>query len=405
MSGRRPGLLFIVNSLDVGGAEKQVVTLLNRLDTTRFRLHLAYLKQGAAFLPLLQAGRLDEVVCCHVTGGVERSAVRRLRDLIATRSIDVIVCTNTYSMLYGALAQSGGQTRPRLVTVFHTTLLRSYKEKLLLLLWRLLFRRCDLLIYVCENQRRYWRKRGLKPRADAVVHNGIDVDRFTDRYSPDQKLELRRSLGLADGDYVVGLCAALRPEKAHGDLLKAVARLRRQGVPAKALLIGDGPERALIEKMTVDLGLQQHVHITGVQQDVRPYIACCDVMTLVSRSIETFSLAALESMALGKPLVMSDIGGASEQVIYGQNGFLFEPADVDALAMHLSSLTSAPLRAQMGRAAAQRVRDLFTVDAMTNNFMERMQELIGSGELQRPEWLSHYGRGDRRADDGSAGTT
>ena len=395
MSQRRPGLLFIVNSLDVGGAEKQVVTLLNSLDTSRFRLHLAYLKRGAAFLPELQVGRLDEVMCCAVTGGIERSAVHRLRDLVATRSIDVIICTNTYSMLYGSLARTGAETRPKLVTVFHTTLLRGAKQKIAMLLWRRLFKRCDLLIYVSENQRRYWQRRGLKALADTVVHNGIDVDRFTDRETPSEKLQLRRTLGLHAADYVIGLCSGLRPEKAHIDLLLALQRLRAQNIPAKALFIGDGVERPAIEKSVEELGLRQHVHITGVQRDVRPFIGCCDVMTLVSHT-ETFSLASLESMALGKPQVMSDVGGASEQVEPGQTGFLFKPGDIPALVAFLSRLTSAPLREQMGHAAALRVRALYTVEGMTERFTEEMMQLLPSGELRRPDWLSHYGHGDRQ---------
>ncbi len=319
--------------------------------------------------------------------------------MIKTRSIDAIVCTNMYSMLYGVLARAGSETRPKLVTVFHTTLLMSYKEKVQMLLYRQLIRRCDLLIYVCENQRRYWRSLGLRPLADAVVHNGIDSSYFSDIHVADGQTSLRRTLGFAPNDYVVGLCSALRPEKAHGDLLKALVRLREKGIPAKALFIGDGSERAAIERMIQQLGLAAHVRITGTQQDVRPYIVCCDVMTLVSRT-ETFSLAALESMALAKPMVMSDIGGASEQVIHGQNGLLFEPGDIDALTQHLTTLTSSALRDQMGAAAARRVRQMFTLDAMTEGFMDQLTQLLGSSDLQRPAWLSHYGHGDRRVGDG-----
>ncbi len=395
----RPGLLFIVSSLNVGGAENQVITLLNRLDTSRFRLHLAYLTPGAALLPQLRTERLDELLCCEVSRGVERRAVRKLRDLIAIRSIDVIVCTNMYSMLYGMLARAGGETRPKLMTVFHTTLLRTYKDKLQMLFYQQLLRRCDLLTYVCENQRRFWRERGVRPAADTVIHNGIDVERFEDRSTPQQKLELRRALGFAPDDYVIGICSGLRPEKAHGDLLAALARLRSQGVPAKGLFIGDGPERPALESTMAALGIAKDVHITGVQTDVRPYIACSDVMTLVSHS-ETFSLAALESMALGKPMVMSDVGGASEQVVHGQNGLLFEPGDIDSLVLHLSSLTSAALRTHMGQSSAQRVRQLYTADTMKERFTERVAQLLGSGELQRPAWFSHYGRGDRQADGG-----
>jgi glycosyltransferase involved in cell wall biosynthesis len=372
-----PGLLFIVNSLGVGGAEKQVITLLNHLPRNRFRLHLAYLKRIENQLPLLDTSRLDTLVCCDVKRGIERHAVRQLGEIIETQQIDALVCTNTYSMLYGFLARRAARrARPKLATVFHTTLLRTLKEQVQMLLYTRLFKRSDLLVYVCENQRDYWRDRGLRAAADAVVHNGIDVEYFSDLQTPQQKLEMRRSLGFSPDDYVIGLCSYMRPEKAHGDLLQAIARLRSQGTPAKGLFIGDGPERPAIEAQVTALGLREHIVITGLQRDVRPYIGCCDVMTLVSHAVETFSLAALESMALGKPLVMTDIGGASEQVLHGQTGFLFERGDINALTTHLQSLASRTLQSRMGSAAQRRVRQLFTLDAMTTGFTEQMVRLV-----------------------------
>ncbi len=373
-----PGLLFIVNSLELGGAEKQVVTLLNHLDADRFRLHLAYLKPGLRLLPQLDTARLDSLVCCDVTRGIERPAIRQLGSLLHSRQIDAVICTNTYSLLYGYLARLAVRERPKLATVFHTTLLRTYKEKAQMMLYRQLFKRSDLLLYVCENQRDYWHEHGLRAAADGVVHNGIDVGYFTDRQTTAEKLALRAELGFAPSDYVIGLCSSLRPEKAHGDLLQAIARLRLEGAAAKGLFIGDGPERASIESAARDLGVAEHVVITGLQDDVRPFIGCCDVMTLVSHSIETFSLAALESMALAKPLVMSDIGGASEQVQHGQTGLLFEPGDVAALGGHLRTLKSDSARARMGAAAQRRVRQLFTVETMTAGFTGQIERLLGS---------------------------
>ena len=379
MSTTRPGLLFIVNSLEVGGAEKQVVTLLNHLDSSHFRLHLAYLKPRDRLLPQLDTGKLDTLTCCNVTRGVEPRAVRQLADLIRAHRIDAVICTNMYSMLYGYLACARIRPRPKLATVFHTTLLRTYKEKAQMLLYRHLFRRSDLLIYVSENQRDRWRDWGLRAAADAVVQNGIDVDYFSAARTPRHE-NFRASLGLTEADYVIGLCSGLRPEKAHGDLLHAIARLRERGIAAKALLIGEGPERPRIESLILELGLSEHVVITGLQEDVRPYIACCDVMTLVSHT-ETFSLAALESMALGKPLVMSDIGGASEQVVHGQTGLLFEPHDIAALTEQLTTLGSAALRARMGAAAERRVRELYSLRTMTSGFTAQVSRLLGGASL------------------------
>ena len=144
---RPPGLLFIVNSLGVGGAEKQVITLLNHLPPGRFRLHLAYLKRIEAQLPLLDRSRLETLVCCDIKRGIERRAVLQLREIIETHHIDALVCTNTYSMLYGFLARRATrQGRPKLATVFHTTLLRTLKEHVQMLLYTRLFKRSDLLV-------------------------------------------------------------------------------------------------------------------------------------------------------------------------------------------------------------------------------------------------------------------
>ena len=379
MNTARPGLLFIVNSLEVGGAEKQVVTLLNHLDSRHYRLHLAYLKPRDRLLPQLDTAKLDSLTCCNVNRGVEGRAVRQLTGLIREHGIDAVICTNMYSMLYGYLACARTRARPKLATVFHTTLLRTYKEKAQMLLYRQLFRRSDLLIYVSENQRDRWRDWGLRAAADAVVQNGIDVDYFSAERTPRHD-DLRARLGLSADDYVIGLCSGLRPEKAHGDLLQALARLRKRGIAAKALLIGDGPERPRIESIATELGLDDHVIITGFQADVRPYIGCCDVMTLVSHT-ETFSLAALESMALGKPLVMSDIGGASEQIVHGQTGLLFEPHDITALTEQLTTLGSAPLRARMGAAAERRVRELFSLRTMTGGFTAQVTRLLDGVSL------------------------
>lgn len=378
-------VLFVVNSLGVGGAEKQLVSLLNHLDANRFRLHLAYLKRKEQLLGQLERGRLTDLACLEVARRIDLGAVRRLRRLIAQRGIEAIVCTNPYSMLYGHLARGGlGGRAPPLAAVFHTTTLRTYGERAQMLLYRPLFNRCDRIIYVCENQRRHWRANGLKATTDQVIYNGIDTEWYSDLRAPAQQLAFRRSLGFDDTDFVIGLCAAFRPEKAHGDLLAAAAALRARAVPAKVLLIGDGPERGAIERCARELGIREHVVMAGLRQDVRPFIRACDVMTLVSHAIETFSLAALEAMSLGKPLVMSNLGGAGEQVTHGEHGFLFEAGDIEALSMHLESLTSPTLRTRLGEAAARRVRERFTIAAMTADFTECIEELTGGHALPRP---------------------
>ncbi len=380
MDQYRPGVLLAVSSLLAGGAEKHAVALANLLDTTRFRLTLCCVRAGDTLAGELDASRLDGLISLDVRQKFSWRAVERLAREIDRQRIDIVVCANGYPVLYALAASLRARRSVRVVEVFHTTRPGSLKGRAHMLLNWVLFRRCELLIYVSHAQRRYWRAQGLRARRDVVIQNGVDIEHFTDRLTNVQRAQTRAGFGFAADDYVIGLCASLRPEKAHEDLLLALHSLRQQGVPAKALLIGDGPRRAQIEQQIAQLQLQDAVIITGYRQDVRPCIACCDVMTLTSHA-ETFSIAALESMALGKPLVMSHIGGAAEQVQPGVNGFLFEPGDIQTLARHLAALADPQQRQPMGEAASQIVRGTFTVERMVAAVP---RELLALGNNAQP---------------------
>jgi glycosyltransferase involved in cell wall biosynthesis len=371
--------LFVVNSLCVGGAERQLVSLLTRMQVERFKVTLVCIKEGAALLdalshaPCLTGG----VHCLNVKRGLRWPAVRHLAQLIDESGADVLVCTNMYALLYGWLARRLCQRKDhvRLVEVFHTTMVGSRKEHWSMLLYRQLLRRIDLLVYVCDGQARHWRKRGLHSPREHVIHNGIDTKHFSDVWSDADKAALRAQYGLTTSDYLVGLCAVMRPEKAHGDLLLALSALKRSGLSIKCLLIGDGPERIRIEQQLPQLHLQGDVRITGMVDDVRPLIASCDVMVLSSHAVETFSMAALESMSLGKPMVMTDIGGASEQVTQDQHGLLYPAGDIEALAQCLHRLSAPARRLNMGASAAARVRRDFDISRMVSCYEQALTEL------------------------------
>src|ERR1035438_4211131 len=305
-----------------------VLCMSNLLDPRTFEVHLGYLKPFEALLSQVREELVTRTFCLHVCKRIDRAAVSRLREFIDSHEIDVIVATNEYPALYALMARRGARRNPKLIEVFHTTQYLRLKSKLQMLLYRQVFKRYDLLVYVSEKQREYWRSKGLAGKRDIVIHNGVDLERFRDRSESSQREALRKQCGASENDLLIGICAALRPEKAHRDLLRALARLRERGISAKVLIVGDGPERSTIEQTIAALNLSPCVFITGFKDDVRPYLAICDVIVLASHAIETLSIAALEAMAMGKPLVLTRIGGAEEQVIDGKNGFLYEPGDI-----------------------------------------------------------------------------
>jgi glycosyltransferase involved in cell wall biosynthesis len=367
-------VLCLVSSLCVGGAEKHTVTLANSLDPRMFNVHLAYLKPVEALLSQVSEELAKRTFCLHVAKRVDLAAVSRLRTFIDSHEIDVIVATHEYPALYALMARRGARCIPRLIEVFHATGYLGLKSKLQMQLYRPVFKRCDLLVYVSEKQREYWRRKGFAAKRDIVIHNGVDLERFSDRSDASQRQALRAQCGFSDDDLLIGICAALRPEKAHGDLLLALSRLRERKISAKVLILGDGPERSSIEQTITRLNLSRCVFITGFKDDVRPYLAICDVIVLASAS-ETFSIAALEAMAMGKPLVLTRIGGAEEQVIDGQNGFLYEPGDIEALSEKLAALQLEPTRKAMGMASRERVEALFSEGRMMEQFEGQIQTL------------------------------
>lgn len=377
-------VLFLVNSLCVGGAEKHVVSLVNGLDPARHRLALTALKREEALLPQIAPHRLaDGLACLDVAQGLSWGAVRRLARQLDAQRTDVLVCTNMYALLYGWLARALSRRGPqvRLVEVFHSTLPESRKEARHMVLYRHLVRRADLLVFVCQAQADHWHVHGLRARQDVVIHNGIDTARFSDTSSPEDKRRLRAQQGFGETDLVVGLCGVMRPEKAHGDFLRALAQVVqepetvRKGQRVCGWLIGDGPLRAALERDIDALGLRERVRISGFVQDVRPLVAACDAMAITSTT-ETFSLAALEAMALGKPLLMTDVGGAREQVRHGHNGWLVPVGDVQAMAGALARWLEPNARAAMGLRAAAEVRERFELAGMVHGFERQFNALV-----------------------------
>lgn len=374
-------VLFLVNSLCVGGAEKHVVSLVNALDARRHRMALTALKREEALLPQIDQRQLaDGLSCLDVAHGLDWGAVRRLARQLDAQRTDVLVCTNMYALLYGwlarALSRRGGQVR--LVEVFHSTLPSSRKEARNMALYHHMVRRADLLVFVCQAQADHWQVHGLRARRNVVIHNGIDLQRFQDRWTPQNKQALRSAQGFAHDDLVVGLCGVMRPEKSHRDFLQALALLASRGRRVCGWLIGDGPLRPDIERDITALGLRDRVRISGYVQDVRPLVAACNAMAITSTT-ETFSLAALEAMALGKPMLMTDVGGASEQLRHGYSGVLVPVGDVEAMADGMAHWLDVNVLNAMGRRAQATVRASFDLPTMVRAFEHQFRWLVEGG--------------------------
>ncbi|HET7197641.1 MAG TPA: glycosyltransferase family 4 protein [Burkholderiales bacterium] len=381
-------LVFLTGSLVHGGAERHSITLANRLAERGHECHAVYVKDDPSQLERLRLAAPSSVRCLHARRYLDLAALSHLHAFLERVRPSVVHATNSYALLYGALARRGV---PLAVTL-HSTYLQTWKERLKMASCRPLFWSAQAAVFVCESGRRHWRRRGVFARRNAVIPNGVDLEHW--RHDPAAGAATRAALGFAPGDFVVGLAAVLRPEKNPVQLVAALAELRRRGIPARALFIGDGPERARVEARAAELAVARHVTVTGLREDVRPFIAACDAMALTSFS-EALSLAAIESMALGRPVVHPEVGGAAELITHGEDGFLFPVGDTATLVNALAFLSRPAFRAAMGQRSRAKVEACFSEHAMVERYEALLAELASTRrthEQLRKRAPAHQGR-------------
>lgn len=365
-------IFFLTGSLVHGGAERHTITLSNRLAERGHECHFAYVKNDPSQLERLRGAA--SVRCLHAQKFLDWQAVKALRAELRDKHPDVVVAANQYALMYASFAIKTSGMKVPLAVTYHTTLLRNTKEWLQMLWYRPFFWSADRAIFVCEAQREHWAQRKVYARRNEVIYNGVDLEHWRPG-TAEEKATIRGVLGFAEDDFVVGMSAVLRKEKNHQQLVHAIARLRRRGIPARALLIGDGEMRPAIEARARSLGVAGEVSITGFQQDVRPLVGACDAVALCSTAVETFSLAALEAMALGRPVVHSDVGGAAEMIRPGRNGFLFPVNDTAALVERLAALAERGACQRMGARAREAVEARFSERAMVERYEKTFLEL------------------------------
>jgi len=376
LAGKRPlRTLFLTGSLVHGGAERHTITLANKLTERGHQCHVAYVKNDPS-----QLDRLRDPASVQWLGATryfDPRAVNALANLLKRVQPSSILAANQYAMMYAQLARHLARVRIPLVVTWHTTVLQTAKERFQMLYYRPMFQATDCLVYVCQAQQRYWEERAVRSRRrNDVIYNGVDTAHWMPMGAA-ESLAKRRELGLADEDFVIGLSAVLRPEKNHLQLVEAVAALRQRGVRARALMIGDGPMREAIESRARELGIADHVIITGLQKEVRPFIAACDTVVLTSFA-EAFPLAAVEAMAMRKPVVHSEVGGAPEMIRPGQEGELFPVRDTGAFVDRLLRLQDPAARVRMGGIARETVEAKFSERAMIDRY-ERMLTEVEAG--------------------------
>jgi glycosyltransferase involved in cell wall biosynthesis len=367
---RKMSVAFYLPGLQVGGAEIHTLTLREGLDALGFSTSLIVYGRGRSEALTSRPGARDAIFV-EGTGATSLRSWRSVGAALRAAQADVLFAINPTSIITSVAFKR--QLGCRIVGIMHTTV-PSPAERIRVRPFLLASRFLHEMVYVSHNQREYWRMQGIKI-PDKVIHNGIDLAHFAPL--PQGRIEGRRSLKVGEDVYLVGLIASLRPEKNHIQLVDAIARLRQQGIPAACVFVGDGPHRAVISAHVNASGMSNHVIFAGEQTDVRPFMRALDVGVLCSTSVETLSLSALETLATGVPMIMSDTGGASEIVRQGINGYLFAPGNTDDLVDRLLKLRDPAIRRRLTDAARESVAT-FSLQTMMQQYVSLVMQSAGA---------------------------
>ncbi len=362
-------ILQLIETDGPGGAERVLINLTQRLNRSgNFRVSVGILKEG-----WLHDRLIESDVPVHMLPSkhsIDFPFLFALMRLIKTQKVDLIHSHEFTMNFYGSLA---GKLLgiPVVATVHGKNYYSTVKRRIYAM--RLLRRMGTAVVAVSSDIRDFLQK-DLGLHGVRVIPNGIDIQAYRNA----DRNEARRMLGFSGQDKVIGAVGNLYPVKGHAVLLEALARLGNSNT--HVVIAGRGEEENRLRLLIESLSLQGRVHLLGFREDVPRLLSALDVYAMPSFS-EGQSLALMEAMAAGLPIVASRVGGNPELLRENETGLLFETGNAEDLAAKIKILLEQPETAgRVGANAQERAAKEFSLDAM----MERYLALYSESGLEIP---------------------
>lgn len=242
----------------------------------------------------------------------------------------------------------------------------------------------DRIVCVSEAAAAPFREAGVEESKVYVIPNCVDVREFHEAVSGEA---IREEFGDGSpGVKLVGSIGRLHPKKGHHIVLEAAQRVVQAVPEARFVIVGDtdSVRKKYTEKLVKqveDLGLKKHVLFTGIRRDMPAVMAGMDVVVLAASSEatpESFGMVLIEAMAVGTPVVATDLGGIPEVIRDGVNGRLVPPNDVDALTSAIERLLNdTDIARRMGEAGRRLVRSQFSTTGFRTRLYGLLEDVVG----------------------------
>ena len=386
-------VLRVIARLNMGGPAIHVANLAAGLETRGYHTTLVAgsLARGEDSMAFL-AERLGVTVVSveelqrEVSVLHDARSVLRVAELIRDERPHVL---HTHTAKAGAIARAAallavGARPPVVLHTFHGHVLKGYfdagRTAFFRQVERTLARASDVLVAVSPEVRDELVELGVAPLEKfVVIRLGIPLEeRLGD---PTADSDYRRLYGIPKDAFVVGWVGRMTGIKDTGAVVDIVRAVRERGVNAVLCMVGDGPEREVLERLAHKLGIARYCYFVGYQSDVAGYYRLFDAFLLPSVN-EGTPVSAIESLASGTPVVANRVGGVPDVVRDGVDGFLVEPGDVDAAAARLAELAADPaLRSRLGESGRARVLERYSVERLVDDVDRLYRSLLAAKGL------------------------
>jgi glycosyltransferase involved in cell wall biosynthesis len=352
--------------MPIGGAETLLMNLVRRMNSDRFAPEIVCLKERG---PL--GVELSEEMPVHhdlISQKYDVGVLRRLWKLMRRPQADAVITVGAGDKMFWGRIAARLAGVPVVASALHSTGWPDGIGRLN----RMLTRWTDAFIGVADAHARHLvENERFPPEKVHTIYNGVDCERFT----PQNALHVRAELGIPDNAPVVGILAALRPEKNHELFLRGAKQISALLPSAHFLIIGDGPLREQLRAHADSLGVAKVVHFLGSRHDVPAVLAACDLVALTSQN-EAAPVSILEALAAGVPVVASNVGSVKESVIPDETGRLFPPGDLAAYVRETSALLDNPaLRRKLGAEGRRLVMDRWSLQAMVRGYEQLIERI------------------------------
>lgn len=371
-------LMFLIRSLEPGGAERQLVELAIRLDPSRFDITVATFYDGGVFCTKLASVPNIKTVSLHKQGRWDSLGFfARLMKLAKSVQPDIIhgylPVANELSLVAGryAGARVVWGVRSSQVELTRT----DWVARISYWINRRLSSFPDLIIYNSWAGRDYYQRHGASSKKWAVIPNGIDTGHFD--FDSHAGALLKQRWNISPSSTLIGVVGRIEPLKGQNTLLHAAALVHGHQPEVRFVLVGEGTpkyQQELLE-ITAELGLGDSVVWAGKQADMPAIYSAFDILVSASKS-EGFPNVIAEAMSCRRPCVVTDVGDSAH--IVNGTGFVVPRGDPEALANVLLRMLQLPaeVRALLGERARERICSCFSVESMVEQTGRILDELV-----------------------------